>query len=325
MGGYRFRAVPLDPSAKAIIDLLDASYPRIAGAGTDPATLRAQLAALPRLPVVDECAQVENRTIPGQAGEIPVRIYRPLEPSGDPAPGVVYFHGGGWVICGLDSHDGACRRLATALGAIVVAVDYRLAPEHPWPAAADDAYAATAWTAQHAGALGLDVQRLAIAGDSAGGNLTAVVAQMARDQGAPPLAFQLLIYPVIDSTATRNDHPSKTDNATGYFLTTEHMEWYRAQYLSGAATGDEPYVSPHRASSLKGLAPACVVTAEMDPLRDEGEAYAALLDAAGVPVTMHRAEGMFHGFFNMDGALDGAKQAQAIAFGAARAALGIED
>jgi acetyl esterase len=314
--------VPLDPAAKAIIELMDASYPRIAGPGSDPAALRAQLKALPRLPVVDECAAVEDRTIPGPAREIPVRVYRPMKASGDPAPGFVYFHGGGWVICDLDSHDGACRRLATAIGAVVVSVDYRLAPEHPWPAASDDAYAATLWTAEHADELGVDASRLAVAGDSAGGNLAAVIAQMARDRGGPALAFQLLIYPVIDSTATRNDRPSRTDNAKGYFLALEHMEWYRDQYL-GSAMGDEPYVSPHCADSLNGLPPACVVTAEMDLLRDEGEHYAEQLKAAGVPVTLHRADGMFHGFFNMDAALDGAKEAQRVAFTAARAALGV--
>lgn len=314
--------MPLDPAARVVVDLMDANYPRIGGAGTDPAALRAQLKALPRLPVVDECASVEDRTIPGPAGDIPVRVYRPVDAAESPTPGFAYFHGGGWVICDLDSHDGACRRLANSVGAVVVSVDYRLAPEHPWPSASDDAYAATVWTAEHATELGIDPARLAVAGDSAGGNLTAVVAQMARDRGGPSLAFQLMIYPVIDSTATRKDYPSKTDNAEGYFLTTEHMEWYRAQYLTDETVGDEPYVSPHRAESLAGLPPACVVTAEMDPLRDEGELYARLLEEAGVPVTMHRAPGMFHGFFNMDAALDGAKEAQRVAYGAARAVLG---
>ncbi|MEX0666508.1 MAG: alpha/beta hydrolase [Acidimicrobiia bacterium] len=315
--------MPLDPAAKAIIEMMDDSYPRIGGDNSDPAALRAQLKALPRLPIVDECASVEDRTIPGPAGEIPVRIYRPLDAPDEPIPGFTYFHGGGWVICDLDSHDGACRRLANAVGAVVVSVDYRLAPEHPWPAASDDAYAATVWTAEHAEELGIDPARLAVGGDSAGGNLTAVVAQIARDRGAPPLAFQLLIYPVIDSTATRNERPSRIDNAVGYFLTTEIMDWYREQYLADGATGDEPYVSPHCADSLAGLPPACVVTGEMDILRDEGDHYAAALDAAGVPVTHHRADGMFHGFFNMDAALDGAKDAQRVAYGAARAALGV--
>ena len=304
---------------------MEASYPRIGGAGTDAASLRAQLKALPRVPVVDECANVEDRIIPGPAGEIPLRIYRSRDATDDPIPGFAYFHGGGWVICDLDSHDNACRRLANEVGAVVVSVDYRLAPEHPWPGAIDDTYAATCWTADHAVELGIDPSRLAVAGDSAGGNLAAVVSLMARDRGGPPLAFQLMVYPVIDSTRTRNDRPSRTENAEGYFLTTATMDWYREQYLSGGATGDEPYVSPHRAESLAGLPPACIVTAEMDPLRDEGDHYAAALESSGVPVTHHRACGMFHGFFNMDAALDGAKDAQRIAFDAARAALRVRE
>jgi acetyl esterase len=233
----------------------------------------------------------------------------------------VYFHGGGFVICDLDSHDGACRRLANATGSVVVSVDYRLAPEHRWPAAAEDAYAATGWAADRAEELGIDATRLALAGDSAGGNLTAVAALMARDRGGPALAFQLLVYPVIDLGASRSEYPSQRENAEGYFLTVAHMEWYRAQYLADDANGEEPYASPIKAASLAGLPPACVVTAEMDPLRDEGEAYGRALQAAGVPVTIHRAPGMFHGFFNMDAVLDGSKDAQRVAFEAANTVL----
>ena len=165
---------------------------------------------------------------------------------------------------------------------MVVSVDYRLAPEHQYPAAADDAYTALCWVSTHAAELGIDPARIAVAGDSAGGNLGAVVALRARDEG-PPVAFQLLVYPVIDSSSTRNDYPSKTDNATGYFLTTVQMEWYRRQYLPDDETGEHPGVSPNRAESLAGLAPACIVTAEMDPLRDEAEHYADLLRGRGRP------------------------------------------
>jgi acetyl esterase len=146
---------------------------------------------------------------------------------------------------------------------------------------------------------------------------------MARDRGAPPLAFELLVYPVIDSSATRDDYPSKTDNATGYFLTRDYMEWYRTQYLTDDAAGEEPSASPHLAATFAGLPPACIVTAEMDPLRDEGEAYARQLEAARVPVTLYRADGMFHGFFGMDMVLEGAKQAQQVAFDALRDGLGV--
>jgi acetyl esterase len=309
--------MPIDPAAAALIEILDQTFPRV-DTLTSATQARAQLEALPPVGETEPVGDVQDRTIPGPDGEIPIRIYRP---AGDdrPRPGVVYFHGGGWVICGLDSHDGGCRRLTNAVDAVVVSVDYRLAPEHRYPAAADDTYAASQWVADHATELGIDPGRLAVAGDSAGGNLAAVVAQMARDRGGPALAFQLLVYPVIDVSAARNDYPSKHDNAVGYFLTTNQMEWYRDQYLGDPAHGDEPYVSPIRAQSLAGLPPACIITAEMDPLRDEGEAYAAALEAAGVPVTMYRAPGMFHGFFNMDAVLDGSKDAQRAAFDAVRA------
>jgi acetyl esterase len=277
--------------------------------------------SLPPVPGADEVASVEDRTI---AGGIPVRIYEPtarVGGGGEAAPGVLYFHGGGWVLCDLDSHDGMCRRVANALGAVVVSVDYRLAPEHKFPAAIDDAYAALTWVAEHSAELRIDPSRLVVAGDSAGGNVAAVLAQMSRDRGGPALAFQLLIYPVIDSSAERNDRPSRSENAVGYFLTLAQMEWYRDQYLPDDADGEAPLVSPHLAASLADLPPACVVTAEMDLLRDEGEHYGHALEASGVAVTIYRAPGMFHGFFNMDAALEGAKDAQRVAFDAMRAAL----
>jgi acetyl esterase len=311
--------MPIDPAAAALIAILEQTFPPL-DTVSSPAEARRLAKAMPRPPDVEPVGRVEDRTVPGPDAEIPVRVYRP---AGDAAlrPGVVYFHGGGWVICDLDSHDGACRRLTNAVDAVVVSVDYRLAPEHRWPAAAEDAYAATRWVAEHAAELGIDPARLAVAGDSAGGNLTAVVAQMARDRSGPPLAFQLMVYPVTDVSAGRMDYASKRENAVGYFLTNAQMEWYRDQYLAADREGEEPYVSPVRAESLAGLPPACVVTAEMDPLRDEGEAYAAALEAAGVPVTTYRAPGMFHGFFNMDAVLDGSKDAQRVAFDAMHAAL----
>ena len=316
------RAVPLDPEAKPIIELIEATFPRLPNPGETAADVRARLKALPDLPITEEVASVEDRTISGPGGDLAVRIYQPVAQPHDPLPGVVYFHGGGWVICDLDSHDGGCRRITNEIQAVVVSVDYRLAPEHPWPAAADDAYAALCWVHEHADELGIDPSRIAVAGDSAGGNLAAVVALMARDKGGPPIAFQLLVYPVIDSTVERVRHVSREENAVGYFLILEQMEWYRTQYLPHEDAGSEPYVSPNAAESLEGLPPACIVTAEMDLLRDEGEHYAELLEAAGVPVTLYRAPGMFHGFFNMDAALEGSKKAQQVAFDAMREALG---
>ncbi|HUV09628.1 MAG TPA: alpha/beta hydrolase [Acidimicrobiia bacterium] len=319
--------MPIDPIAAAVIEVMEQVFPKVDELNSAP-DARAQMKAMPSLPEVEEVGHVDDRTIPGPAGDLPVRIFRPREaPTNQGSgrlPGVVYLHGGGWVICDLDSHDGACRRIANAIGAVVVSVDYRLAPEHRYPAAVDDAHAAAAWVADHADDLGIDSARLAVAGDSAGGNLAACIALMARDRGGPALAFQLLVYPVIDSTATANDHPSKTENATGYFLTTAQMDWYRAQYLPLDHDGNDPYLSPHVAESLAGLPPACIVTMEMDPLRDEGELYARLLADAGVPVVLHRAEGLFHGCFNMDAVLTGAKEAQGIAFAAMRKVMELE-
>jgi acetyl esterase len=315
-------AMPLDPEALPIMEMLDAVFPRAEGPNADAVDFQTRAALIPGGEPTEELATIEDRAIPGPAGDIPIRIYVPEAATTGSAPGIVYFHGGGWVICGLDTHDSGCRRLANEIGAVVVSVDYRLAPQHRYPAAIDDAYAATVWTADHVAELGIDPDRLAIAGDSAGGNLTAAVALKARDLGTPALVFQLMIYPVIDSTAKRNDYPSKKENAVGFFLTTDQMDWYRNQYVTSDAASDEPYCSPNRAASLAGLPPACIVTAEMDPLRDEAEEYARLLTDAGVDVTLYRADGMFHGFFNMDAVgLTGASKAQAVAFDATRAVL----
>ena len=239
-------------------------------------------------------ATVEDRTIPGPAGEIPARIYTPGAPA--PRPVIAFFHGGGFVFCSLDTHDGTCRRLANATGAVVVSVDYRLAPEHCFPAPLDDCYAATLWAHEHAAALGADPDRLVVAGDSAGGNLAAATALLARERGGPPITFQILVYPVIDAAC---DTPSFTDNGEGYFLEGDGMRWLWSQYLGGDGDATHPHASPSRADDHAGLPPAVVVTAEYDPLRDEGEAYGAALAAAGVPVTVRRYDGMIHGFVSM--------------------------
>jgi acetyl esterase len=211
-------------------------------------------------------------------------------------PVVVYFHGGGWVIGDLEVVDQPCRQLASAAGAIVVSVDYRLAPEHRYPAAFEDSYAATVWVGAHAAEIGGDPARLAVAGDSAGGNLAAAVALAARDRGGPELAAQLLIYPVTDfNFGTASYH----DNREGYLLTKGSMQWFWAHYLGAQDLDKDPYACPLRADSLAGLPPAYVATSEYDPLRDEGEAYARRLEEAGVAVTAKRFDGMLHGFFWM--------------------------
>jgi acetyl esterase len=233
----------------------------------------------------------EDRTLPGPAGEIPVRIYTP---AGDgPKPVLVYFHGGGWVIADLDIVDNPVRRIANRTGAVVVSVDYRLAPEHVYPAAFDDSYASTAWVAEHAVELGGDPDRVAVGGDSAGGNLAAAVAIAARDRQGPRLAAQLLIYPVIDFAFTSMSYE---ENGEGYLLTTGGMQWFWAHYLGAQDLGKDPYACPARADDLAGLPPAFIATAEFDPLRDDGQAYAAKLRVAGVDVTAKRYDGMVHGF-----------------------------
>jgi len=216
-------------------------------------------------------------------------------------PGIVYFHGGGWVIGDLDTHDVQCRQLTAEAGITVVAVDYRLAPEHKFPAAVDDAWAATRWVAAHGSELGLDARRLAVAGDSAGGNLAAVVALLAREAGAPAIALQVLVYPVTDVSA---ESQSYRDFAEGYLLTRESMRWFTNHYLKSASDADDWRASPLRAQSLAGLPPALVVTAGFDPLRDEGAAYAARLTDAGVRVDYVSYGGMIHGFMPMGRLID---------------------
>ena len=300
-----------------MIDVLEKILPR-PGAASGP-ELRARMHELVVSAGGDKepVHAVEDRTIPGPAGEIPVRIYRPSAATGLPV--LVYFHGGGWVICDLETHDPTCRAISNGADCVVVSVDYRLAPEHKFPAAADDAYAATAWVAQHAQELGADASRVAIGGDSAGGNLTAAVALMAREREGPPLSFQVLIYPVLDLAS---ESASRKENGEGYFLTAAGMTWYEEQYLRDDADRKNVLASPLLAGDLAGLPPALVVTAEYDPLRDEGEAYGRRLTEAGVPATVSRYDGMFHGFLAFAGALDGATRAQAEVFAALRTAFG---
>lgn len=246
-------------------------------------------------------AQVRDIVVPGPAGKLPVRLYYPS--TGKSLPLLVYFHGGGWVIGDLEIVDKPCRALAKASGCVVASVNYRLSPETKFPGPVEDCYAATRWLAEHAQEIGVDRQRLAVGGDSAGGNLAAAVSLMARDRGGPAIAYQLLIYPVT-APAKGTDSASYRENAENYLLTRGSMEWFWDHYLSSEADGRNPYASPLYASDLSRLPPAMVVTAEFDPLRDEGRAYAKRLQEAGVAVKSAHNEGMIHGFFWMAGAID---------------------
>lgn len=261
--------------------------------------------------------KIENRSIPGPFGEIPIRIYTP-EGNG-PFPVLVFFHGGGFVICSLDSHDQICRMLTNRAHCVVVSIDYHMAPEHRFPAAPEDCYAATQWVAENAASINGDSARIAVGGDSAGGNLAAVVSLMAHERGGPKLVFQLLIYPVTDHYDPGTQ--SLRDNADGYFLTRDDMIWFTNHYIKSDADIGHPYLHPLRAKDLSNLPPAYVVTAEYDPLRDEGEAYAQRLRDAGVPVQAKRYNGMIHGFFNMTGVVDQSKVAITEAAAALQAAF----
>jgi acetyl esterase len=242
-------------------------------------------------------ARIEGRVVPGPAGPIPARLYVPCD-DGKRRPLVVYYHGGGWVIGDLDTHDTACRTLAREADAGVLAVDYRLAPEHRFPAAVDDALAAFRWAAANADALGFDPARVAVAGDSAGGNLAAVVAQLTTREGGPRPAAQFLAYPVTDVSTK---HPSYRLFAEGFLLTERDMDWFRGHYLPDDAAARDPRASPLLAPDLGGLPPAVVLTCGFDVLRDEGEAYARRLEQAGVRVTLRRSAGLIHGFCNAVG------------------------
>ena len=317
MGSVSVRAMALDPAAKAVMDMMEENGVSFAGIASMTAVElrnRMQLGDMP----VEDVARTEDRVIAGPDGtELPIRIYW-AEVTNEARPVVVFFHGGGWVIGGIDSHDGQVREMVNRTGMVFVSVDYRLAPEAKFPAAAEDCYAATQWVAQNAADIGADAARLGVAGDSAGGNLAAVVAQMARDRGGPAIAHQLLVYPCCDMDS--NAWPSQTENGFDYFLTKESMDWFYDQYAD-VADRDNPYASPIKADSLSGLPPACVITAEYDPLRDEGEAYGAALQEAGVACEVHRYDGMFHGFFGMTLAIPGAVAAQETAAAAVTAAL----
>lgn len=295
----------LDPQAKTLLEQMEA-------AGSPP------LESLPPVQaraMMDKMFQSEEKTpepveevidrsIPGPDGEIPVRVYTP-EGTG-PFPALVFFHGGGWVIGSLDSHDNICRALANLMQGVVISVDYRLAPEHKFPVAVDDCYEATKWVFEHPSEFNIDSASIAVGGDSAGGNLSAVVSYLSSKRGIPKVAFQLLLYP---GTHFSFDTDSHRENAEGYFLTKGSMIYFRDHYLDKPEDVQNPLASPLLIDDLSGLPPATIITAEYDPLRDEGEAYANRLKEAGVPVTLTRYDGMIHGFVSMADQLDKGKKA----------------
>jgi acetyl esterase len=287
----------LDPQAQGLIDQLKAQgVPDFPDMGLDQS--RQFINAFIEMEgPAQEVAEVRDLQIPGPAAAIPARLYRSRTDGAQPV--IVYYHGGGFALGDIAVADKPCRQLANAGDCAVVSIDYRLAPEHPAPAAAEDCYAATAWVHEHAAELGVDPARIAVAGDSAGGNLAAVVPLMARDRGGPPIALQILIYPVTDFV---NDHPSRAENGEGYLLTQASMEWFRDLYA--APDPADPYVSPLHAEDLGGLPPAVVVTAGYDPLRDEGNAYARRLEEAGVEVLHLENPSMIHGFMWLGGVIE---------------------
>ncbi|HEX7378873.1 MAG TPA: alpha/beta hydrolase [Pirellulales bacterium] len=286
--------MPLDEIAKRLLELAAAAGGQPTHLQT-PAEARAvMLAQSASLGPPEEVASIEDRTIATKekGDEIPIRIYRPQR-SGV-LPGLVYFHGGGWVLGSIDTHDGLCRSIANAAECVVVSVDYRLAPEHPFPAGASDTFFALAWVVFNAESLGIDPWRVVVGGDSAGGNLAAVATLMAREYGGrPALAGQVLLYPITDCDFNTSSYLNYGD---GHLLTRDAMAWFFKHYLPADIWADDPFISPLRAESLRGLPPALVITAECDPLCDEGNAYARRLEADGVPVRWHCYPGMIHGF-----------------------------
>ncbi len=299
--------MPLDRHAKRILDMMAAGG-NAASRDIDPLELREDMVRLAA--AVDArnapIGAIENFSVTGAAGPLRARAYIPQQGASRSSAGLIYFHGGAGVFGSIDTHDGMCRILANAGACRVISIDYRLAPEHPFPAAVDDSYAATCWLVDHAAELGLDPARIAVGGDSHGGTLAAVVCQLARDAGKPRIASQLLICPVVDPGAATE---SRKTFAQGYFLEASLLEWAVRQYCPRGVDPLDARLSPLRAGSLSGLPPAYVHTAEFDPMRDEGEAYAHALARAGVEVHLVRHPGMIHHFYAMAGAIPYARTA----------------
>ncbi len=309
----------VDPQVQALLDMMAA----VDTAPLSDATLAPTRESFAMLVAMTAGAgpdvELDGRSIGGPHGEIPLRIYRPRGDVSAPRPIVVFLHGGGWTIGTAEAYDPIAKHIAEGAGAIVVSVDYRLAPEHPFPVPYDECWAALQWVVAHAVELDGDAARVAVMGDSAGGNLSAVLAQRARAEGGPALVLQVLVYPATDFDL---DRPSYKENASGYFLERSTMEYFWSCYAGGRVDATDPRLSPLRAADLSGLAPVVVITAELDPLRDEGEAYAEALRGAGVAVEHVRYDGMIHGFFMMPAMIDAGQRALDQTTAALRRAFG---
>jgi len=294
----------IDPEARAYLDhMASLDLPTLAEQGAVEARRLNSLRAPSLAGELEDVAHIEDGRLPGPGGEIPFRLYSPAPDRTLPA--LLYVHGGGWVYGDLDTHDSVCRALARRAECVVLAIDYRLAPENPYPAAVEDAWAGLNWLHDHAADLGADAGRIAVGGDSSGGNLSAVLAQRSRDRDGPKLAAQVLIYPVTDCDF---DTPSYRDAATGYGLTRDSMLWYWNQYLPDQARRVSPEASPLRAPDLSGLPPALVITCKLDALASEGAAYADALRSAGVRVAHLHEPDMIHGYIRMNGVVSRARK-----------------
>jgi len=297
--------MPLHPQAKELVERMATLAPLETLSVPEARARAMEMTRLfgPGEPV----AKVEDRLVPGPAGDIPMRFYTPAGKG--PFPVLVFFHGGGWVVGNLETTDFYCRAVTNAARCIVASVNYRHAPEHKFPAAVEDAYAATEWVAANSHVINGDPARIAVGGSSAGANLAAVAAMIAHDKGSPRLVFQVLSVPVMDYNF---ESRSYRENADGYGLTRSGMQWFWGHYLASAADGAHQHASPLRATDLRGLPPALVTTAEFDPLRDEGEDFARKLAAAGVPVTCKRYEGMVHMFLGPESIPDLAQELRGV-------------
>jgi len=309
--------MPLDPQVQLLLDQMAAlEAPPLEEQSVE--TARTTMVAMVGLAVAPEVEAVSDLQVETSRGPVTVRLYRPPAPASGPLPLLVWFHGGGWVIGDLATADPTARDLCVQSGVLVASVDYPLAPEHPFPAGPEACFEVTKWLAGHAAEIGADGARIAVGGDSAGGNLAAVTAVAARDRGGPDLLFQLLVYPVTDCLGS---YPSVKDNGEGYLLTNDAMVWFGHHYLPEGTDPKDPMASPIYTPELSDLPSALVITAEFDPLRDEGEAYGKLMEQAGVAVTTSRYDGMVHGFFSMTVLLDAGRTAVAEAAAAVKRAL----